>query len=342
MKTIAIDAMGGDFGPEITVPAALSAITQFNDLHLILVGDEATLTSALATHQSVDSSRIVIHHASEVVGMDESPVVALRSKKDSSMRVAVNLVKDGQAQAAVSAGNTGALMAISRYVLKTLPGVDRPAILSRFPTTKGDRIFRMLDLGANVDSTPEQLLQFALLGSLLTQAVDNNPSPKVALLNIGEEDIKGNEQVKEAAHLLSQSPLIQYTGYIEACDLFKGDVDVVVCDGFVGNVSLKTMEGTANLFKHYTQQSFAKNWLTRLGGLFAIPAMNCLKQHLDPAKRNGASFIGLNGTVVKSHGSATSEAFFYAIKEALHAAQTNSVEYIRAKLAEQVIEPEAS
>ncbi len=308
--------MGGDFGPSIIIPAALQTLKKYSDLHLILVGDREVLKNTLEGHHCTDQSRLTIHHASQRVEMDESPAHALRQKKDSSMRVAVNLVKENIAQACVSAGNTGALMATARFVLKTLPGIDRPAIISTFPTINKKNM-RMLDLGANVDSTAEHLFQFAVMGSVLTTAVDNIPKPTVYLLNIGQEDIKGNEQVKQTAQLLAHSNMLNYGGYIEGDDIYKGDADVVVCDGFVGNVALKTSEGVAILIGRLIKRAFQRNFLTKLAGLIAFPVLKSLTKHIDPARYNGATLVGLKGIVIKSHGSAKVPAFAHAIEEAI-------------------------
>lgn len=314
-QTIALDAMGGDHGPCVVVPAALSVLKESPTLKLILVGDYDVLVAELRKHGADVSPNLQVHHASQRVEMDELPSVALRTKKDSSMRVAINLVQERVADACVSAGNTGALMATARFVLKTLPGIDRPAIISTLPTMKGHT--RMLDLGANVDSSAEALLQFAVMGSVLTQAVDNIPKPTVGLLNIGEEEMKGNERVKEAARLLAESP-INYIGFVEGDDIFKGTVDVVVCDGFVGNVSLKTTEGVAKMIAHFMREAFTKNIFTKFVALMASPVLNAIKKKIDPRRYNGASFVGLNGIVIKSHGSADVFAFAIAIHEAVH------------------------
>ncbi len=306
--------MGGDHGPSVVVPAALSILKELNDLDLILVGDQQVLEDALKHHGAEIGPRLQIKHASQVVEMDEAPSSAMRSKKDSSMRVAINLVQDGTASACVSAGNTGALMAIARFVLKTLPGIDRPAIISALPTMTGHA--HMLDLGANVDSSADVLFQFAVMGSVLTQAVDNIPNPKVGLLNIGEEEIKGNEVVKEAARILAQKD-INYIGYVEGDDIFKGTVDVVVCDGFVGNVALKTTEGVAKMIAHFMKQNFSRNIFSKLAAVIAMPVLKALKEKIDPRRYNGASLVGLNGIVVKSHGGADIFAFSNAIKEAV-------------------------
>jgi glycerol-3-phosphate acyltransferase PlsX len=333
-STIAVDAMGGDYGPSVIVPAALLCLRQHEDLRLILVGDETLLRTELAAHKSSVHDRLQIRHASQKVEMDESPALALRGKKDSSMRVAINLVKEGVAKACVSAGNTGALMATARFVLKTLPGIDRPAIVYSMPTMKEGVKFRILDLGANVDSTAEHLLQFAIMGSILASAVDNITNPSIGLLNIGKEDIKGNEQVKKAAQLFTEAPALNYIGYVEGDDIYKGVADVVVCDGFVGNVALKITEGVAKLITHYMKNAFNRNWLTRLSGLLALHVLKSFARQIDPARYNGASFVGLQGIVIKSHGSASKEAFASAINEARLEAKKDIPQCIRAKVSD--------
>lgn len=315
--TISLDAMGGDFGPEVTIPAAFQALQSHPGLRLILVGDTEILSPLLAAYDADARSRITVRHASEQVGMDESPAQALRTKKDSSMRVAINLVKEGVAQACVSAGNTGALMATARFVLKTLPGVDRPAIITSFPVMAQDREVWVLDLGANVDSEAHHLYQFAVMGSVLVSLITHTERPKVGLLNIGQEEIKGNEQVKRTSQLLSESDVVNYYGYIEANEMFSGQVDVVVCDGFVGNVALKAIEGAARLMSGFAKEEFKRNWYTRLAALVALPVLNRLKKRVDPGRRNGASLIGLQGIVIKSHGGAKSDAFANAIAQAV-------------------------
>ena len=323
---IALDAMGGDHGVAVVVPAALEVHRQSPNLRLILVGDREAIEAELANQGAESGERLAIHHASQVVGMDEHPSQALRGKKDSSMRVAIDLVKDGTAQACVSAGNTGALMATARFVLKTLSGIDRPAIITALPTIRGHS--HVLDLGANVDSSAEHLHQFAVMGSVLTSAVDRNDSPTVGLLNIGEEAIKGNEQVKEAARLLERSDL-NYIGYVEGDDIYKGTVDVVVCDGFVGNVALKSSEGVAKMISHYMRQEFRRNILTRLAGLVAMPVLKSFRSRIDPRSYNGASLVGLRGIVIKSHGSADAFSFANAIREAVTEVRNNVPERIR-------------
>jgi phosphate acyltransferase len=314
--TIAVDAMGGDHGPSVTVPAALLALKMQPGLHVILVGNTDKINAHLKLNNATSSDSLIVHHASQEVGMNELPAQALRSKKDSSMRVAINLVRDKVADACVSAGNTGALMATARFVLKTLPGVDRPAIIYAFPTMKEDVNVRVLDLGANVDSSPEHLFQFGVMGSELTAAVDNIPKPTVGLLNIGEEAIKGNELVKQTAQLFLNSDAVNYVGYVEGDAIYKAVADVIVCDGFVGNVVLKTSEGLAKLISQYIKQAFNQNWLTRLSGLAAIRVLKSLRKRIDPARYNGASLVGLQGIVIKSHGGASAIAFANAIHEA--------------------------
>jgi len=269
--------MGGDHGPRILIPAALQVLKAHPDLHLILVGKEEVLAPLLKSRGASLSDRWSIQHASEEVEMDDLPSQALRTKKDSSMRVAINLVKEGRAQACVSAGNTGALMATARFVLKTLPGINRPAIMTRFPTQVGKEV-RVLDLGANIDSSAEHLYQFAVMGSIVAAAVDNIDRPAVGLLNIGAEEIKGNEQVKQTAELLSQNDWINYIGYIEGNDIFSGVADVVVCDGFVGNIALKACEGISKLISFYTREAFRENWWSKLAAIPAMPVLQRLRK----------------------------------------------------------------
>jgi len=309
--TVSLDAMGGDYGAAVVAKAAVNYLEKHQDISLILVGDQETIGAELNKLNVKPSERLKIHHASEKVEMDEPPSQALRNKKDSSMRVAINLVKEGQADAAVSAGNTGALMATARYVLKMLPGIDRPAITSLMPSMQGKTY--MLDLGANVGCSSQHLLQFAVMGSVFATAVDEIKHPKVGLLNVGEEEIKGNEQVKEAHEVLRQSGL-NYIGYVEGDDIYCGEVEVVVCDGFVGNVSLKTSEGVAKIVAHYAKEEFTRNIFTKLCGLFALPVLKAFKKRIDPRRYNGASLLGLRGVVVKSHGGADALSFQHAIE----------------------------
>lgn len=327
--TIAIDAMGGDHGPHVTVPAAIQAIKDNPRVNIILVGLQDAILAELHAHKVTIGPRLRIHHATEVVQMDESPQSALKNKKDSSMRVAINMVKTGEAHACVSAGNTGALMATARFVLKTLPGIDRPAIASSLPSEKGTTF--MLDLGANADCTPEHLYQFAIMGAMLVSSVENKPNPSIGLLNIGSEEIKGNEVVKQAGELLRGSHLNFY-GNIEGDDIFKGTTDIVVCDGFVGNVSLKTTEGLAHMMGKFLTQEFKKNWLTKLMALGAMPVLKAFKKRLDPRRYNGASFLGLKGIVVKSHGGADSVAFCNALHVAIDEAGSGVLKRITEQL----------
>lgn len=327
--TVAIDAMGGDHGPHVTVPAALEVLKQESELNIILVGLTDAIEAELRSHGAAVGSRLRIHHASEVVNMDESPQSAMKNKKDSSMRVAINLVKSGEAQACVSAGNTGALMATARFVLKTLPGIDRPAIASTLPSQRGQTY--MLDLGANADCTPEHLLQFAVMGAMLASCVEHKERPSVGLLNIGSEDIKGNETVKQAGELLRASHLNFY-GNVEGNDIYKGTVDVVVCDGFVGNVALKTSEGLAQMMGRFLTAEFKRNAVTKLMALIAMPVLKAFKRRLDPRRYNGASLLGLRGIVVKSHGGADSFAFQHAIHTAAEEARSGVLRRITEQL----------
>ena len=310
-KIIALDAMGGDHGPPVTVGAAKLALDEIPNLELVLVGNEQLLAAELEKHDLSKDNRVQIQHASEVVDMDDLAVVALKKKKDSSMRVAINLVKEGRVQACVSAGNTGALMATSKFVLKTIQGISRPAICTLLPGIKGHT--HMLDLGANLECTPENLAEFALMGSVLAQSIEGIENPTIGLLNIGSEAIKGNESVKKASQLISESRL-NYYGFVEGDDIYKGTVNVIVTDGFVGNVSLKTGEGLAALVNHVLRGEFKRNWLTRLAALCALPVLASVRRKLDPRRYNGASLLGLNGIVVKSHGSADTSSFLNAIR----------------------------
>jgi glycerol-3-phosphate acyltransferase PlsX len=317
---IAIDSMGGDHGLSVTVPATLQFLERHPDVTILLVGDATLLDNALRADKSrVDRSRIEIVPASEVVAMDDSIEIALRKKRDSSMRVAINLIKEGRADACVSAGNTGALMAISRYVLKTVEGIDRPAIATLLPNQTGGATI-VLDLGANVDCTAEHLMQFAVMGSALVAAVDGKERPSVGLLNIGEEIIKGNDAVKEAGELMRAAAdrgQLNFYGNVEGNDIFKGCVDVVVCDGFVGNVALKTSEGLAQMLNGFIREEFKRNVFTYLAALVALPVLNRFKHRVDHRRYNGASLLGLRGLVIKSHGSADAYAFTHAIERAL-------------------------
>lgn len=310
---IAIDCMGGDRGPAVTIPAAYSFLRNERDASVILVGRTDSLDPMLKGATEEFGMRLRTRGAADIVEMHDPPAQALRSKKDSSMRVAIDLVKTGEADAAVSAGNTGALMAISRFVLKTLPGIDRPAICSVLPTMTGQTY--VLDLGANVDCGPEHLCQFGIMGAMLVAAVDHKERPTVGLLNIGEEDIKGNEVVKQAAELLKASGL-NFLGNVEGDDIFKGTTDVVVCDGFVGNVTLKAVEGLTQMLGRFLREELSRGWMAKLGAAVATPALTAFKRRVDHRRYNGASLLGLRGIVLKSHGSAD----VYAFEKALHRA----------------------
>ncbi|MBD1550365.1 phosphate acyltransferase PlsX [Pseudomonas typographi] len=312
-QIIAIDAMGGDFGPRLIVEACIACLSECPSLYLTLVGQPQLLETLIASHALVDRSRLQVVAASEVIGMDDRPSLALRAKPDSSMRVALQLLRDDKVQAVVSAGNTGALMALSRHVLRTLPGVDRPAMVAAIPTRGGH--CHLLDLGANVDCTAEQLYQFAVMGSVAAEAL-GIARPRVALLNVGTEDIKGNQQVKAAAALLQQASGLNYIGYIEGDGLYRGEADVVVCDGFVGNVLLKASEGLASMIASRIEELFNTGVVARMAGAMAMPLLKRLRQDLAPARHNGASFLGLQGIVVKSHGSAGVEGLQSAIHRA--------------------------
>ena len=327
--TIALDCMGGDYGPPVTVPAAASFLAHNPEASIVLVGQEPVLRTEMNRLGMGADRRVRVHHAAEIVAMDEAIAVALRSKRDSSMRVAIDLVKSGQADACVSAGNTGALMAISRFVLKMLPGVERPAIASMMPTRRGRTC--ILDLGANVDCSAVDLLQFAIMGSVLFGVVEQVERPSVGLLNIGEEEIKGNDVVKQAAELLKTSGLNFY-GNVEGNDIYKGSTDVIVCDGFVGNVFLKSSEELARMLRDYLREEFTRNWLTKVCGVIALPVINHFRRRVDPRRYNGASLLGLRGIVVKSHGSADSFAFEVAINRAWDEARSGIIQRISERM----------
>ena len=310
---ISLDAMSGDLGAEVVVRAANQALLDNSNLELLLVGDQDELQGHV-TRIVGDQPRLSIVHASEVVEMSDSPVDAMRKKKDSSMRIAINLVNEGRAQACVSAGNTGALMATAKYVLKMLPGIDRPAIITELPAKGGS--LHMLDLGANTVCTAEHLFQFAVMGSIVTQDITGIENPRIALLNIGAEDSKGHDTVKDAATMLNASTL-NYVGFIEGSELFSGKADVVVTDGFTGNIALKTMEGTVGLAAHFLKRAFTRNLLSKVQAFLARPVLKHLAGRMDSRKYNGATLVGLNGIVIKSHGSADAFAFMHAIETAV-------------------------
>jgi glycerol-3-phosphate acyltransferase PlsX len=327
--------MGGDYGPRVIVPAAVNTVSNYPNLQLILVGNRKEIELQLQLCGALNDPRLIIRETSQVVEMGDLPAVALRQKRDSSMRVAINLVKEGVAEACVSAGNTGALMAIARFVLKMLPEVDRPAIIYSLPSMKGH--VHVLDLGANVYCEAQDLFQFAVMGSVLAMAVDNNPYPKVGLLNVGSEAIKGSEQVKKAAKLLTDNGFgINYVGFVEGDDIYKGTADVVVCDGFVGNVALKASEGLAKMIIKMTKEEFMRSWYGRCAALIAAPILSALNKRLDPNCYNGASLLGLKGIVIKSHGNAEQKAFEMAIRVAMVEVEKNIPGKIQNQLAVQL------
>ena len=330
--------MGGDHGPGVVVPAALEIIADFADVDLVLVGNEPAIDAVYRRASSTPAGRLSVRHASQRVEMGDPPSQVLRSKRDSSMRVALDLVREGEADACVSAGNTGALMATARFVLKTLPGIDRPAIVSALPTTTGHT--HVLDLGANVEATSRHLFEFAVMGSELASAVDDVEHPSVGLLNVGQEDIKGSEPVKEAARLLAESDL-HYIGFVEGDDIYRGTANVVVCDGFVGNVALKSSEGVARMISDLIRGEFERSSASRLMGLLARPVLRRVAARLDPRSYNGASFLGLRGIVIKSHGSADAVAFKRAILEAVAEIRKNVPERISEHIASVLVEKEA-
>ncbi len=334
---VSIDASGGDFGFPVTINAGISALSTYDDLLINFVGDKTEIEKELKNNSlsSKFADRIVITHASDVINMDDSPSVALRHKKDSSMRVAINLVKSGEVDACVSAGNTGALMSIARFVLKTIEGVDRPAIMSAVPTLTGPT--HVLDLGANIDSKPSTLLQFAIMGSIAVQNTESIDQPSVGLLNVGSEELKGNEKSQATSELLKNSSL-NYIGFVEGDDIYKGNVDVIVCDGFEGNIALKASEGVAKMFSFFIKKSFTKNLFTKFIALLAKPVMKDFKSKVDPGKYNGASLLGLKGVVVKSHGNADVDSFLHAIKEAYLEAHAKITDKISEQLTRELEE----
>ena len=334
MTSIAVDAMGGDFGPAVTLPACLSFLNHNTDVSLVVVGLPQELLKQKSHGALLAHPRCQFVAATEVVNMDDPIEIALRRKKDSSMRVALNQVKNGAAQAAVSAGNTGALMAISRYVLKTLNGIDRPAIAGQIPNAKGQAT-TVLDMGANVDCTAEHLLQFAVMGSALVAVLGGTNQPTVGLLNIGEEAIKGNEIIKKAGVLLRAAGAagdLNFVGNVEGNDIFKGTADIVVCDGFVGNVALKASEGLASMIVDMLKKEFTRNPLTKVAAVVAYPVISALKKRVDSRRYNGGALLGLRGLVFKSHGSADAFAFECALNRAYDAARNNLLAQVQARI----------
>jgi phosphate acyltransferase len=323
---IAVDAMGGDFGPSETVPATAYVLKKYPDLAVTLVGQRQALLVEMKKTRLQENDRLSLLNADEVVKMDEPPSSALRNKKNSSMRLAIEMVKNREAGACVSAGNTGALMAISRYLLKMLPGIDRPAICSVMPGLEGHTHF--LDLGANINSSSEQLFQYALMGAELTSAVENIERPTIGLLNVGSEEIKGDDRIKQAAVLLTNSHL-NYIGFVEGTDIYAGKVDVIVTDGFTGNVALKASEGVARLVGHHVDKEFSKSIYGRLSALITMPILNSIQKKIDPRRYNGASLLGLRGIVIKSHGGADRVSFATALEEARAEVANNVPKRIR-------------
>ncbi|MBC6413637.1 MAG: phosphate acyltransferase PlsX [Chromatiales bacterium] len=333
--SVAIDAMSGDHGLDVTLPAAVAAISEYDDLHLLLVGDRSLIETKIATLDIDTRQRLDCVHSTQIVEMHEPPTLALRTKKDSSMRVAINLIRENRAQACVSAGNTGALTAISRYILRTLAGIDRPAIITALPTMKGHTY--MLDLGANVDCKAEHLFQFAVMGAVLASAFDGLEQPRIGLLNIGEETIKGNDQIKEADRQLRVSKL-NYIGYVEANRIYEDVADVVIADGFVGNIALKTAEGTAAFIAHSLKQAFNRNLMTKFSAMLAQPTLKFISETIDARSYNGASLLGLQGVVIKSHGGADQLAFKKAIEVARLEAIKQVPQMIDKQLEEMLVE----
>jgi glycerol-3-phosphate acyltransferase PlsX len=341
---ISIDCMGGDHGPSVTVPAAISFVNAEPEAELVLVGLEESIRAELKKHKASNHPRLSVVHASEVVTMDDPLEIALRRKKDSSMRVMIGLLKEGRVQACVSAGNTGALMAISRYVLKTLPGVDRPAICTLLPNQKNKPTY-MLDLGANVDCEPRHLHQFALMGSALVSVLEGKPKPTVGLLNVGKEDIKGNDVVKQTSSLLRadhEKGLLNFYGNVEGDDIFKGTTDIVVCDGFVGNIVLKASEGLAGFLKMVLTNELKSNPLNMLGALIARGALKAISERMNSSRYNGGSLLGLRGLVFKSHGSANAYGYEWAIRRAFDAAKLNALAQIASAVAALMPDAEAT
>jgi glycerol-3-phosphate acyltransferase PlsX len=327
MINLSVDAMGGDHGLNATVPASVGVVEKHPDIKIILVGDPEGIHSRLGSH--VGHNRLEVQPASEVVEMEDTASYALRKKKDSSMRVAINLVKSGDANACVCAGNTGALMATARFVLKTIPGIERPAICAALPKLNG--FTYMLDLGANIDSPPEILFQFGLMGSRLISCRDGSENPSVGLLNIGVEEMKGNETIKAAAEIFKNSDL-NYRGFVEPNEIYLGDTDLIVCDGFVGNIALKASEGVAQMIMSTLKQEFTRSLVTKACGIFASPVLDSVKTRLDHRRYNGASLLGLRGTVVKSHGGTDHVGFQHAIEVAIEEVRKNLVSEIENSL----------
>ncbi|WP_105200472.1 MULTISPECIES: phosphate acyltransferase PlsX [unclassified Pseudoalteromonas] len=339
--TIALDMMGGDYGPRSSIPAAVEAVHLHSSLTLILCGNETLIQEQLSRLDALQHPRLKIKHCTQIVTNADEPAYALRNKKDASMRVALDLVKSGEAQACVSSGNTGALFAIAHYVLKMLPGIKRPALISSVPTETKRPVY-LLDLGANVHCDAHTLYQFGIMGAVVAREVQDIEHPKVSLLNIGSEDIKGHEGIKEAAQLMTRCNSINYTGYSEGSDIFSGKADVIVCEGFVGNVALKTCEGIAKLIMHKMTKALKKHLLYRGLALLLMPVIKKIYKKVNPDQYNGASLVGLRGIVVKSHGNASASAFLAAINEAVKEVQRQLPEKIQAAFAENEPTPDTS
>ena len=329
--TLALDIMGGDHGPHIIFPAALTALQQTPHLDFIFCGPLALMSVWLSKQLPEIQTRITLSDCPQTVAMDEAPAHALRHKKNSSMRRVLDLVNNNEADACVSGGNTGALLSMAYYVLKTLPGIDRPALITLVPTINNGKVY-LLDLGANINCDSEVLFQYAVMGSVLAEQIAHINQPKVALLNVGSEEIKGNDQVKQTAKLLNDSKSINYIGYVEGNDIFSQKADVIVTDGFVGNIALKSWEGLVNFVIQEVKNASQHNWLSKIVAKIATPLFRSIYLRMKPDQYNGASLIGLRGIVVKSHGNASSEAFLYAIREAIHQVEMQVPDKIKDKI----------
>lgn len=336
--TIALDIMGGDKGPHITIPSAIMAIKKMPNLHLILCGDENIINTELKRHQFFNHPQFTIYPTTEVVAMDDKPAIAMRSKKNSSMRKSLDLVRENKAQACVSAGNTGALFSMAHYVLKNLPGVERPALISSLPTHNDEQHVFMLDLGANVFCDSNVLYQFAIMGAVMAEQVDGIENPRIALLNMGAEEMKGSDHIKLTASQLVANKDINYIGFVEGNDIFSNKADVIVCDGFVGNVALKTCEGVARMVYNKLLDILSRHLFARILGKIFASSIKKLFKPLNPDQYNGASLIGLQGIVVKSHGNASSQAFLAAIMEAVKEVDRQVPEKIKTKLEQSLIQ----
>ena len=329
VMAIAVDAMGGDKGPEITVPGTLAVLQETKDLEIVLIGDEDRIKDQLHSITPSISKRLHVQHATQTIEMDDPPAKVLRQKRDSSLHKAITMVNHGDVKACVSAGNTGALMAVSLVFLKTFPGINRPAIISQIPTIRGH--VSLLDLGANVGCSAEDLFKFGIMGSTFVQYMEENPNPRVALLNIGIEEIKGDQVIKKAAELFRASDL-NFQGYVEGDGIFTEDLDVIVCDGFAGNVAIKTMEGVSKFIQNVLRNEFRQNSFRKLAAILARPTLQGVKTRIDPRVFNGATLIGLRGIVIKSHGGADSVAFSYALRKALSEVANDVPSKIRAEV----------